>query len=501
MRNFLKITSIMMLGAAVLFTGCKKDKEEKFSVTLSVNDPAMGTVVGGGEFAERTEIAIVATPTDGYVFQKWSDGITDNPRKLVVTQNVALTALFAENNGGQGGQGGGDGEPQSITLSGTINENTTWKDLGLPVDYIVNGVIYLEGNALVTVDSGVTIMFTGVDGAISVGENAGFKIAGTANKPVVFTGPTNNQNKGAWGYIDVNSKRADNVWEYATFKNGGSDSGEWGCVIGNFGKLSMKNCTIDGSLSNGIALIGDGAFTAFEGNTISNCTNYPLFIEYQNSYFCLNANNNFVANGKNMIALRNFDFSVNNSNKNTLVKMAVPYCLLGWLRLEGSQTFTIEAGTNIKLTADAGISIDENVTFIAEGTADSHIEISGTENEKSHWENIWYGSKKSASSIKYVDFKNGGKGDDNASILFIANGSKLTMENCSFSETEGAGILIDNADEISGVNITGDTYANSGSNVKVLCDFGKEDENGDWQDLISGGQTFDNFAAVKAAME
>lgn len=490
----------MMLGAAVLFTGCKKDKDEKFTVTATANNPEWGTVTGGGEYTDGTEISLVALPDNGYHFVNWEDGTTDNPRKLIVTKNESCVAYFAEGLGG-GGNGGGSSDPQSIELSGTINENTTWKDLGLPVDYIVNGLIYLEGNALVTVEAGVTIMFTGVDGGISVGENAGFKIAGTAEKPVLFTGPTNNQNKGAWGYIDVNSKRADNVWEYATFKNGGSDSGEWGRVICNYGKLSMKNCTIDGSLSNGIALIGDGVFTAFEGNTITNCTNYPLFIEHQNSYFCLNANNNIVANGKNMIALRNGDWSLDNSNKNTLVKMPVPYCLFGWLRLEGSQTFTIEAGTNIKMTADAGISIDENVTFIAEGTADSHIVISGTENEKSYWENIWYGSKKSASSVKYIDFKNGGKGDDNAAILNINNGSKLAMENCSFSETEGAGISIDSADEINGVNITGDTYANCGSNVKVMSEFGKYDENGDWQVLISEGDTFDNFAAVKAAIE
>ena len=75
------------------------------------------------------------------------------------------------------------------------------------------------------------------------------------------------------------------------------------------------------------------------------------------------------------------------------------------------------------------------------------------------------------------------------------------MENCSFSETEGAGISIEDAGELSGVNITGDTYANSGSNVKVLREFGKDDENGDWQVLINEGDTFDNFAAVKAAME
>ena len=502
MRNFLKITSIMMLGAAVLFTGCKKDKEEKFSVTLSVNDPAMGTVVGGGEFAEGTEIAIVATPTDGYVFQKWSDGITDNPRKLVVTQNVALTALFAENNGGQGGQGGGDGEPQSITLSGTINENTTWKDLGLPVDYIVDGLIYLEGNALVTVDPGVTIMFTGTNGGISVGENAGLKMVGTATKPIIFTGPTNNQNVGAWDYISIASNRSENIWENVTFKNGGSTPDGAVVWIEPDAKVSMKNCIIDGSLANGIIVRGNAVFAAFEGNTITNCAKNPIFIDSWKSVTTLNANNIFATNGNNTIAISDGSWAFENSDKNTLKKMPVPYYLKETLRLGGSQTFTIEAGTVIKMASSIGIEIGEDVTFIAEGTATEPIEISGFENEKSYWESVWYESKKSNSSIKYVNFKNAGKGDENAAILEFYNGTKLTMENCSFSETEGFGIKIGDATSMKNVSITGDTYSNcDGGNVKVIDAFEKEDENGEWQTIISEGQTFDNFAAVKAAME
>ena len=502
MRNFLKITSIMMLGAAVLFTGCKKDKEEKFSVTLSVNDPAMGTVVGGGEFAEGTEIAIVATPTDGYVFQKWSDGITDNPRKLVVTQNVALTALFAENNGGQGGQGGGDGEPQSITLSGTINENTTWKDLGLPVDYIVDGLIYLEGNALVTVDPGVTIMFTGTNGGISVGKNAGLKMVGTATKPIIFTGPTNNQNVGAWDYISIASNRSENIWENVTFKNGGSTPDGAVVWIEPDAKVSMKNCIIDGSLANGIIVRGNAVFAAFEGNTITNCAKNPIFIDSWKSVTTLNANNIFATNGNNTIAISDGSWAFENSDKNTLKKMPVPYYLKETLRLGGSQTFTIEAGTVIKMASSIGIEIGEDVTFIAEGTATEPIEISGFENEKSYWESVWYESKKSNSSIKYVNFKNAGKGDENAAILEFYNGTKLTMENCSFSETEGFGIKIGDATSMKNVSITGDTYSNcDGGNVKVIDAFEKEDENGEWQTIISEGQTFDNFAAVKAAME
>ena len=86
-------------------------------------------------------------------------------------------------------------ESTSNTLSGYISENTVWKDLGLPVDYVIDGNLTIDGNAIVTVEAGVTIMFSGTNGGISVGENAGFKIEGTLENPVVFTGPANNLNK------------------------------------------------------------------------------------------------------------------------------------------------------------------------------------------------------------------------------------------------------------------------------------------------------------------
>ncbi len=53
-----------------------------------------GTVTEGGTYAEGTAITLTATPDEGYQFTQWSDGNTDNPRTLVVTQDTALTALF-----------------------------------------------------------------------------------------------------------------------------------------------------------------------------------------------------------------------------------------------------------------------------------------------------------------------------------------------------------------------------------------------------------------------
>ena len=53
-----------------------------------------GTVTEGGTYAEGTEITLTATPDEGYQFTQWSDGNTDNPRTLILTQDTSLVAYF-----------------------------------------------------------------------------------------------------------------------------------------------------------------------------------------------------------------------------------------------------------------------------------------------------------------------------------------------------------------------------------------------------------------------
>ena len=50
-----------------------------------------------GLFAESTELTITATPAEGYHFEKWSDGVTDNPRTVVVDGDIKLAAEFGVN--------------------------------------------------------------------------------------------------------------------------------------------------------------------------------------------------------------------------------------------------------------------------------------------------------------------------------------------------------------------------------------------------------------------
>ena len=65
-----------------------------FAITTAVNDDVMGSVTEGGEYAHGTEITLTATPNDGYRFTQWSDGNTDNPRIVTVTENKTYTAEF-----------------------------------------------------------------------------------------------------------------------------------------------------------------------------------------------------------------------------------------------------------------------------------------------------------------------------------------------------------------------------------------------------------------------
>ena len=67
-----------------------------YLVILQTNNDQWGEVAGGGMYTENTIITITATPYDGYSFLRWSDGNTDNPRTLTVTEDITLTAEFVE---------------------------------------------------------------------------------------------------------------------------------------------------------------------------------------------------------------------------------------------------------------------------------------------------------------------------------------------------------------------------------------------------------------------
>ena len=66
----------------------------QYAITVETSDADKGSVTGGGTYYEGAEVIIKATAVNGYVFEKWSDDNTDNPRTITVSEAATYTAIF-----------------------------------------------------------------------------------------------------------------------------------------------------------------------------------------------------------------------------------------------------------------------------------------------------------------------------------------------------------------------------------------------------------------------
>lgn len=90
------------------------DEDGNYIVTVVTADSSHGSVTGGGTFTQGATCTIKAMASQGYVFDRWSDGSTDAERVVTVNQNMQFTASFKPMTTGggdtpSGGSGGGSG--------------------------------------------------------------------------------------------------------------------------------------------------------------------------------------------------------------------------------------------------------------------------------------------------------------------------------------------------------------------------------------------------------
>ena len=69
-------------------------------LTVNSNNSSYGTVSGSGDYAFGDEATLTATPNSGVYFVEWNDGNTDNPRTVIVNEDITYTATFAGNPNG-----------------------------------------------------------------------------------------------------------------------------------------------------------------------------------------------------------------------------------------------------------------------------------------------------------------------------------------------------------------------------------------------------------------
>jgi hypothetical protein len=72
---------------------------QQYTITATSSNSTMGSVTGGGVYAGSNTVELRATANPGYRFTGWNDGVTTNPRTIVVTGNTTYVANF-DNLGG-----------------------------------------------------------------------------------------------------------------------------------------------------------------------------------------------------------------------------------------------------------------------------------------------------------------------------------------------------------------------------------------------------------------
>ena len=70
------------------------DPTPTYTITVTSADVTMGTVTGGGVYNEGDTVMIEAIPNANYEFVQWNDDNTDNPRRIIVTQDQEFVATF-----------------------------------------------------------------------------------------------------------------------------------------------------------------------------------------------------------------------------------------------------------------------------------------------------------------------------------------------------------------------------------------------------------------------
>lgn len=79
----------------ILFSGCPDNQNLVYACIISDNDE-WGIATGEGLYQPNVVLHIQAYPYTGYEFLAWNDGVTDNPRDVVLTQDTLFVACFNE---------------------------------------------------------------------------------------------------------------------------------------------------------------------------------------------------------------------------------------------------------------------------------------------------------------------------------------------------------------------------------------------------------------------
>ena len=340
----------------------------------------------------------------------------------------------------------------------TIEHNATWYKLDAP--YVVNAITVAGVNGIIlTIEAGTEIYFA-QDGRIDVGNssNPGKLIAeGLSDNPIVFTTYNQeNKTKGGWHYIRFNSTDSVSRLAYCTIGYGGgydSWTAAGNVVIYEAGNVSISDCTITDSATNGVLYADDKGYAELTDNTITgNGENEPkTHGRYGISVFAdqlrgINSANKVAGNTMGGVLIK-ADTVEHNAEWH---KLDAPYIVEKVeVKAENGVTLNIEAGAELQFTQGVYLGVGDSSlpgTLIADGSAEEIVFTTSNQTSltKGSWQGIYFAAKATSCTLKSCRIEYAGGYDSwnsAANVAVAAPASQnIVIQNSTITNSKFYGI-------------------------------------------------------------
>ena len=93
--NTQSMRSVTVTADITYIANFEANAANQYTLTVVSNNPAWGTVTGGGAYTAGSTALLTATANEGYHFVEWSDGDTNATRTVTVTGDASYIATFA----------------------------------------------------------------------------------------------------------------------------------------------------------------------------------------------------------------------------------------------------------------------------------------------------------------------------------------------------------------------------------------------------------------------
>jgi hypothetical protein len=326
--------------------------------------------------------------------------------------------------------------------------------------YSITEAIYIDNNAVLTIEAGVTLGF-----ADAIGLNVGYTTAGklvavgTAQDPIVFTSATAGPAAGNWANIYFyDFTMAGTKVAYAKLDYCGSNRDA--CIVG-YGvqpnRVTLDHLTIDhvGLRSDGILENDEDANFVITNSNFNNIPTAP-FRRYAiavsaPSFAGIGTGNTF--NGGAMIELQGGTIAKTTSWVDPGTTIAVTYDLA--VDGTGSPVLTIGPGMTFEFDADCTFNIGSSLggKLVVAGIAANRVVL--TSLVASPLPGVWAGINvwgDSSAQLSYADISYGGGAGQGGGNLTLESGnstSQLAVDHSSFTYSLGYGIYLSCADATS----------------------------------------------------